>query len=415
MIKNPLFGFLNPQNQNTAQEPLNPLQEYARSRQNVNRGSALGDALMSGGSAMVTPPSFVPQGFSAPLSRGLQAGYNSYNESLRRQALEPYEMAKLKDDQKRRGIELDLLQTQKDNYGQISPMDQARIANLQANTAKTLNNMQNPRTMTKQDEMDYKAKKDRENKRYDQDIKILEGYTEKSEQADEYLSKTDIFKKAQAKLIPRGMGKGVFSSPWAAYLPKGDTPADREAVRTAGINLQMDFVGMTKGAISDKEMGLFGDASPSLYNTPEGNLKIIAQGEARALRVKAKEQFARAWLDKYGSLNGHNKAWSEYIKKNPIIDSNMIINEANISNWQDYLEPNYSSFTKSNANIVGGNNQQQNTRVDQSNIFGLSNANAMGGNNLPIINGQLDPSQLVVGRVYTVNGEQVVWDGQGFK
>ena len=177
----------------------------------------------------------------------------------------------------------------------------------------------------------------------------------------------------------------------------------------------MDFVGMTKGAISDKEMGLFGDASPSLYNTPEGNLKIIAQGEARALRVKAKEQFARAWLDKYGSLNGHNKAWSEYIKKNPIIDSNMIINEANISNWQDYLEPSNRSFTKSNANIVGGNNQQQNTRVDQSNIFGLSNANAMGGNNLPIINGQLDPSQLVIGGVYAINGDQVTWDGQGFK
>ena len=141
-------------------------------------------------------------------------------------------------------------------------------------------------------------------------------------------------------------------------------------------------------------------------------------GMASALRVKAKEEFARAWLDKYGSLNGHNKAWSKYINDNPIMDSNMNINEANISNWQDYLEPNYSSFTKSNANIVGGNNQQQNTRVDQSNIFGLSNANAMGGNDVtpvPKTNGLLDDSQLVVGRVYMLNGELAVWDGQGFK
>ena len=218
---NPLFNLV--AQQELEDGSINPLQRYAQERKEaqerlkLDRRSSLGDALISAGSAMVTGPQFIPQGAYAPLSKGLQAGYNAYNQGLdtaedrynramQEIAMKPFKEERLK------GMQLDnqIKETQISNYGQVSPIDQARIANLEANTAKTLNNMQNPRTMTKQDEMDYKAKKDRENKRYDQDIKILEGYTEKSEQADEYLSKTDIFKKAQAKLSPRGMGKGVF-------------------------------------------------------------------------------------------------------------------------------------------------------------------------------------------------------------
>lgn len=112
----------------------------------------------------------------------------------------------------------------------------------------------------------------------------------------------------------------------------------RDFVESKGTALQLGFTNMTKGAISDREMGLFSNAVPSVSKTEEGSNKIMNAMDAGAERKIQERDFKEAWLDTYGSLTGANATWNKYINENPILDQNMNVNRENISNWDTYLQ-----------------------------------------------------------------------------
>jgi hypothetical protein len=100
----------------------------------------------------------------------------------------------------------------------------------------------------------------------------------------------------RAKAILKGFGIEPES------LGLTDDVASAEALRNLGTNFAMQFIQQTKGAISDREMGMFLEASPNLSNTPQGNRLIT-----NFMRKSAENQIAVNRL-----LNEHireNKGW----------------------------------------------------------------------------------------------------------
>ena len=82
----------------------------------------------------------------------------------------------------------------------------------------------------------------------------------------------------------------------------------------------MTFTAKTKGAITDREMGMFRTAVPSLAQTPEGNEQIIKTMRAGAQRVQQRAAFYERWLQQNGSMSGAQTAWNRYIEDNPLIE-----------------------------------------------------------------------------------------------
>ena len=72
-----------------------------------------------------------------------------------------------------------------------------------------------------------------------------------------------------------------------------DLIADAEALRSKGMDFILQRIQKTKGAISEKEMAAFKQASANLGNTPEGNRRILALSRHIAERQKAGAQAVR--------------------------------------------------------------------------------------------------------------------------
>lgn len=98
----------------------------------------------------------------------------------------------------------------------------------------------------------------------------------------------------------------------------GDEGA-RGAFRSISMDAQLSFTERTKGAITDREMGMFKSATPNLGQTQEGNKAIADVMRAGAARTQTRAAFFEAWARKYGSLEGAQSVWSQYMRDNPII------------------------------------------------------------------------------------------------
>ena len=117
----------------------------------------------------------------------------------------------------------------------------------------------------------------------------------------------------------------------------GDSGA-RGAFRSLGTEAQLSFTEKTKGAITDREMALFSSAVPGLGQTAEGNNAIVAAMTAGAQRVQTRANFYEAWARKYGSLEGAQAVWAEYMRENPIIaTSGSGISIRKEGDWTGYL------------------------------------------------------------------------------
>ena len=99
----------------------------------------------------------------------------------------------------------------------------------------------------------------------------------------------------------------------------GDEGA-RGAFRSLAMEAQLTFTEKTKGAITDREMGMFREAVPNLGQRKEANKAIAQVMQAGAKRVQSRAQFFEAWARKNGSLEGAQEVWSDFMRDNPILE-----------------------------------------------------------------------------------------------
>jgi hypothetical protein len=92
-----------------------------------------------------------------------------------------------------------------------------------------------------------------------------------------------------------------------------------EALKAVSIDLTMDTVQRTKGAVSNKEMDLFAQVAPQLSNTPEGNLLIIEMAEKLNQNKVQVAQLAREYLRKNSRYDeGFYDELDKFYDKNPL-------------------------------------------------------------------------------------------------
>lgn len=134
---------------------------------------------------------------------------------------------------------------------------------------------------------------------------------------------------------PGGQAYG-FIDDVVGVLP-GDSGA-RGAFKSLAMEAQLTFTEKTKGAITDREMGMFKAAVPNLGQTQEGNAAIAQVMKAGAARTQTRAAFFQNWARKHGSLEGAQEVWSEYMRDNPLITQTENGIAANPEgNWQSYL------------------------------------------------------------------------------
>jgi hypothetical protein len=116
-----------------------------------------------------------------------------------------------------------------------------------------------------------------------------------------------------------GIVGGVLDAAEQFGLPSAGSAAARAQMRSGGLDVALAQVQKTKGAVSNAEMSLFMQAAPGLQNTPQGNAALIDMiekvGDRQILRATEMEK----WRQQYGTLDGFEGAWGQYVEQNPII------------------------------------------------------------------------------------------------
>lgn len=119
--------------------------------------------------------------------------------------------------------------------------------------------------------------------------------------------------------------------------------SDVDAIRSKGMDFVMKRIAGTKGAISEKEMKAFAEASPGLSKTTAGNEAILNFYEAAALSSQQRAQFLQAYAQKNGSLAGAERAWNRFTSNVPRTlgkGNNFAVNPQleNPDAYMDYLD-----------------------------------------------------------------------------
>lgn len=134
---------------------------------------------------------------------------------------------------------------------------------------------------------------------------------------------TQILRKANENTGYSGVGGRLvgraldFGEQMGVDLP-GD-PGSRAIMESGGLDVALEKVSKTKGAISNAEMNLFMSASPGLQKTPEGNAAILDMIDAIADRQVMRATELERWVGQTGSTRGFEEAWNKYINENPLI------------------------------------------------------------------------------------------------
>lgn len=122
-----------------------------------------------------------------------------------------------------------------------------------------------------------------------------------------------------------GMVGTVFDLGEKAGLDLPGDPGSRAQMRSGGLEVALQKVQQTKGAISNAEMNLFMAASPGMQQTAEGNAALLDMADAIADRAIQRAQEMERWRAQNGTMSGFEAAWSEYINANPIVTEDKIL------------------------------------------------------------------------------------------
>lgn len=171
-------------------------------------------------------------------------------------------------------------------------------------------------------------------------IKRVESYKNDADTSREIMTQLATLKELRKDVGYEGMPLApmiakVFG--WTGLFSGGAGAALAPSAAT----LQLGFTNMTKGAISDAEMGLFASATPGIEMNDEAAGNVMTAMEAGAKRVQERSKFYEKWLKvNNGDLVGAQEAWDNYVATNPIIAKDVKgikVNPKNIANWQDYV------------------------------------------------------------------------------
>lgn len=116
-----------------------------------------------------------------------------------------------------------------------------------------------------------------------------------------------------------GIIGGVLDTAEQLGLPSAGSAAARAQMRSGGLDVALAQVQKTKGAVSNAEMSLFMQAAPGLQNSPQGNAALIDMIERVGDRQIQRATEMEKWRQQYGTLDGFENAWGQYIEQNPII------------------------------------------------------------------------------------------------
>lgn len=142
------------------------------------------------------------------------------------------------------------------------------------------------------------------------------------------------------------LGKWLPDSPIPGigmpFIPSQEEAGKAEAVQSLATEVQLGFVAKTKGAISNREMELFGSATPGMGMSDKGAQSVLDGMEAGAMRARERSKFFEAWRSKNRSLDGAQEAWDQFIDANPILEPDgaggFTVNRDNIGSWRSYLD-----------------------------------------------------------------------------
>lgn len=107
-----------------------------------------------------------------------------------------------------------------------------------------------------------------------------------------------------------------YQGPIAGMLPNISTEAqmlDAQATKDA-----LTFVNQTKGAVSDREMTMFKQASVGTNKQMKFNQNYIKAAKATLIRQQQQQQFFNAYNEAYGTLEGAFESFKKFANDNPI-------------------------------------------------------------------------------------------------
>lgn len=140
------------------------------------------------------------------------------------------------------------------------------------------------------------------------------------------------------KNLPDGVGP--FGIP---FIPSQEEAGAAEQVKSLATDIQLQFTQKTKGAISNREMDLFGQATPGLTMSDEGAQRVMNGFEAGARRMREKPKFFEAYRRQNGSLDGADDAWDRFVDERPVLvddgKGGFQIDDNNVASWRDYVAP----------------------------------------------------------------------------
>lgn len=184
-----------------------------------------------------------------------------------------------------------------------------------------------------------------------QDAKALDEYRSAAADAQNARATLDELEAQRARTggitgtwWSNSLGRGLARTVGGGYLgvPTSEQVGAWDAMAAPAANLQLGFTSKTKGAISDREMAMFGAATPGQYTTDIAAKPMIAAQRAALQRTEERAIFYENWLSTHGSSRGWQEAWTKFTNENPVVQvdkSGNIIgaNTANIGNWRPYL------------------------------------------------------------------------------
>lgn len=164
------------------------------------------------------------------------------------------------------------------------------------------------------------------------DVKRVTEYKDAADAAGEMRGTLDNLKAARAETTREG--------PWLGVLPNWSAESQRVAAEAE--NVRLSFVGKTKGAVSDAEMRIFGQATPGMDMRDEAAAPIIEGMDLAARRTQERAIFFDTWLRTKGNLKDAPQAWKRFTEQKPIIKEGQggkfTLVPENVDAWRSYLE-----------------------------------------------------------------------------
>lgn len=139
------------------------------------------------------------------------------------------------------------------------------------------------------------------------------------------------------KILPDSIIPGVG----LPFIPSREEAGRAEQVQSLATEIQLTFTERTKGAISDREMALFGQATPGMAMSDKGAKNVMDGMEAGALRQRERSKFYDAWRKQHGDLSGADAAWDSFVEAKPILEPDgtgaFRVNRKNVGAWRDFI------------------------------------------------------------------------------